>query len=414
MISSKARFTIKWAFGILASVVVATSIFLHSTGLRVTDLKLLPVAPSLAGCLHSQRYFVAFTSSAEARSLGGLLGQYAIIDLNCNSLEIEKVGTNLSLDNSRIFLRAQQKYPNIYLGNNTEWVNSNLFPDGELISSMWIEAYEKQSNQKIDGVIAVDLPMLVDLAMLAGFNLADKSGTVLTDRATILNYLLNGIYFDYPINNFKRKEVQLKISKNMTRSLSLISKQKLQVSKILFRALKENRLYIYNRNFANLPYISSHPIFYDVLGQKRTIFIGANNLSGNKFDFYNQFHYTLSTCQNFSRVLKIDIRNSASITTQYPDYLIRRLEGNPQHAYGSTTQIIAILPKGVEVISWKGPTEWQAETSDGNAGRIVINLVGSVDAGKRYVSYIKFKYKGQLELQSWGKRNESAPLSNNC
>ena len=412
-ISKKSR-ALKWIVAISIFSLTISSLIIRATGMRAIDIKLLPVIPALAGCGNAQRYFVAFTSSAEARALGGLLGQYAIIDINCGSLKIEEVGSNLSLKDSSIFLKAQHDYPDIFLGTNTEWVNSNLFPDGELVASMWIDAFEKQSGTPIDGAIALDIPILVDLALIAGFNFKDKNGTVLSTREKILEYLLNGIYFDYPQDNLKRKEIQLEISKKMATSLSEVTKHKLQVLKILTQALRENRIFIYEPGISNIPFISGHPIFSNVRAQEKTIFIGANNLSGNKFDFYNKFEYSLATCQNFERILKVSIVNNAPRDIKFPSYLVRRLESSPHNTFGSQTQVIAILPKGSAVQSWKGPVDWQAETSVLSNGRLVLNLVGPVDAGKRYTNYVKFKSVGDLRMQQWGSENQAPKFSDSC
>ena len=52
---------------------------------------------------------MAFTSSSEARALGGLIGQYAVVETDCTSLKVLDVGTNLQLKDSDVFLQAQKK-----------------------------------------------------------------------------------------------------------------------------------------------------------------------------------------------------------------------------------------------------------------------------------------------------------------
>lgn len=204
---------------ILAGILISSVLVLNWLGLGISESKLLPAVPALFGCNQPQKYFVAFTSSAEARALGGLIGQYAVVEIDCTSISVKEIGINAQLQNTDVFLQAQEKYPDVFLGKNTEWVNSNLFPDGQLVGSTWLAAYKEQTGQQLDGAIALDVPFLVDLAVLSGFSFKDKSGNSLTSKKQILNYLLNGIYFDYPIDNIKRKSVQLELSQQIVSSL---------------------------------------------------------------------------------------------------------------------------------------------------------------------------------------------------
>ena len=396
------KIAIKVAASMLLGVFALTLVVINWVGLGFTELKLLPALPSLVGCTHPQKYFVAFTSSAEARAIGGLIGQYAVVKADCTSIEITDVGTNLQLKDSKVFLQAQEKYPDIFLGENVEWVNSNLFPDGELVGSMWLEAFEEQTGQNLDGVIGVDLKLLVDLAVLNGFNFKTNSGDLLSNRNEILNYLLNGIYFDYPSDNLKRKFVQLEISKQLVKSLDEITSRKRQVLKLLAMTLSENRIFLYKPGISDNNFFRSLPIFYNLDSKSNLILIGANNLSGNKFDFYSDFKYSLIKCHTDSYVLDIDIKNNALSGTKFPDYVDRRLEGNPEGGAGTLTQILVILPKGTTTPTWNGPKNWVVETLSIAGGKTVVTLVGVVHAGENYQNSLLFENKSPIKILSWG------------
>ena len=408
----------KIAIRALASFVIALLVFtaltLNWLGLGISELKLLPALPNLMGCTSPQKYFVAFTSSSEARALGGLIGQYAVVETDCTSLKVLDVGTNLQLKDSDVFLQAQKKYPDIFLGKNTEWVNSNLFPDGQLIGSMWLEAYFKQSGQKLDGAIAVDLPLLVDMAVLSGFSFKDKTGNPLSNRNEILNYLLNGIYFDYPVDNFKRKAIQLDLSRQMVNSFSQITENKKEVLKLFSRTIAENRIFVYKPGISDNFLFRTIPLFYNFDSNSNLLFVGANNLSGSKFDFYNSFDYQLTSCKDDSYQFNIEIKNVALPNTKFPDYVNRRLESNPTKGAGTLTQVLAILPKGSSIPTWEGPDDWAAETLELGDGRIVVTLVGTVQAGRSYTNSFHMQGSKSLKLLTWGQKTKPHQESDSC
>ena len=399
---------------ILASILISTLVLLNWLGLGISESKLLPVIPSLFGCNHPQKYFVAFTSSAESRALGGLIGQYAVVEIHCTSISVKEIGTNVQLQNSNVFLQAQEKYPDIFLGKNTEWVNSNLFPDGQLVGSTWLAAYKEQTGQQLDGAIALDVPFLVDLAVLSGLSFKDQSGNLLTSKEQILNYLLNGIYFDYPVDNIKRKSRQLELSQQMVSSLTNNTASQLEILKLFSETLKENRIFIYRPDLSTKTYIKNSPIFYNLNSDSKLIHIGANNLSGSKFDFYNDFHFTLGKCQNHSYVLKVQIKNNADASTMFPEYVNNRLEKSPVRGVGSSDQIIVVLPTGTTPPTWKGSSGWSSSAMTLTGGNVIATMVGTVQAGKTYVGSFFFNGADSLKLLSWGHRLEPASNSPSC
>ena len=387
---------------------------LNWLGLGISESKLLPAIPALFGCNQPQKYFVAFTSSAESRALGGLIGQYAVVEIHCTSISVKEIGTNAQLQNSDVFLQAQKKYPDVFLGKNTEWVNSNLFPDGALVGSTWLAAYKEQRGQQLDGAIALDVPFLVDLAVLSGFSFKDKSGNSLTSKKQIVDYLLNGIYFDYPVDNIKRKSIQLELSQQMISSLSKNTASKLKILKLFSKTVIENRIFIYRPDLYNKTYIKNSPIFYNLDPTSKFIYIGANNLSGSKFDFYNDFHYTLGKCENNSYVLRVQIKNNAVASTKFPEYVNNRLEKAPVEGVGSSTQILVVLPIGTTPPTWKAPNNWSGGALRLSAGNFVATMVGTVQAGQSYAGSFFFNGADSLKLLSWGHRIETAAKSPYC
>lgn len=408
------KIAIRALVSLLLAILACAALALNWLGLGINEIKLLPALPNLLGCSQPQKYFVAFTTSAEARALGGLIGQYAVIETDCGSLKVLDVGTNAQLVHSDVFLKAQEKYPDIFLGKNTEWVNSTLFPDGQLVGPMWLEAYSQQFGQKLDGAIGVDLPLLVDLSVLANFSFKDIAGNTLSTRSEILNYLLNGIYFDYPVDNVKRKALQLDLSRQMVNSIEQLASKKKEVLKLFSKTIAENRIYLYKPGVSNNPSYSKSSLFYNMDPDSNLILAGANNMSGSKFDFYSTFNYQLASCKDDLYRIKMSIKNVAVASTDFPDYVDYRLERNPGKGAGTLTQLMAILPRGTSIPAWKGPADWSAETLELEDGKIVVTAVGVVQAGQSYNNFFYMEAPKSLKLLSWGQKMKQHRISQAC
>ncbi len=77
------------------------------TGLDFTPIKseiktLAKISPILLGGEKPMKYLVAIQNSAEARGTGGILGAYAIVELNKGSLKVNEIGPNEPLYGSSL------------------------------------------------------------------------------------------------------------------------------------------------------------------------------------------------------------------------------------------------------------------------------------------------------------------------
>jgi hypothetical protein len=200
----------------------------------------------------------------------------------------------------------------------------------------------------------------------------------------------------------------------MVSSLTNNTASKLEILKLFSETLKENRIFIYRPDLSTKTYIKNSPIFYNLNSDSKFIHIGANNLSGSKFDFYNDFHFTLGKCQNNSYVLKVQIKNNANASTMFPEYVNNRLEKSPVRGVGSSDQIIVVLPTGTTPPTWKGSSGWSSSAMTLTGGNVIATMVGTVQAGKTYVGSFFFNGADSLKLLSWGHRLEPASNSPSC
>lgn len=157
------------------------------------------VVPALSGQTRPQRYFIALQNNAESRGTGGLLGAYAILQIDRGRLKLEHVGQNDELrDASRPVLDLGAEYDRRYgrLDTTGLWRSANLSPDvptvGRLLGALW----QEQTKQRLDGVVLLDPVGLGELLTATGpVTLSD--GTRL-DEGNTARVLLSDVYARYP------------------------------------------------------------------------------------------------------------------------------------------------------------------------------------------------------------------------
>ena len=128
----------------------------------------------LAGADAPKRYMIAFQNSAEARGTGGILGAFAIIELNKGALTVVRTGSNAVLYSLKdVPVAVPAEFTKLYGKNPAILQNSNLSPHFPYGAEIWMGLWKKQFGEQLDGVIAVDPSSLLMGTGVSGF---DPSG----------------------------------------------------------------------------------------------------------------------------------------------------------------------------------------------------------------------------------------------
>ncbi len=130
------------------------------------------VAPQMLGADGPRRYFVAFTTPAEARGLGGFMGNYAILTADDGRLRVSRFGRTRDLNGASDpdpprtvtgpaeWLKRYGEYgftngPGGGTGR-TPWSNVTVSPDFPSTAAVIAELFPQSGGREIDGVFAVD------------------------------------------------------------------------------------------------------------------------------------------------------------------------------------------------------------------------------------------------------------------
>ena len=206
---------------------------------------LVKVGPALAGADRPKRYLIAFQNSAEARGTGGIIGAFAVVELNKGKISVIKTGSNEILKwIDEIPVAMPDEFKALYRSDPAIWQNSNLSPHFPYGAKIWLALWQLQFGQSLDGVIAVD-PSALSYMLKATGPVSLPSGKVLTSE-NLVSETLSRAYKEYETDNEARKQYLVTII-NATFAQLLEGKfDKLQMARALQQGILENRILVYS------------------------------------------------------------------------------------------------------------------------------------------------------------------------
>ncbi len=254
-------------------------------------VKTLPAVAVLLGSQNPQKWFVALQNGGEARGTGGLLGSFAVVEMDKG-----KAKTQVIADNGKLTAKADPKV--VPADSQALWgparlaevYGVNLSPNfpyaGELISSMW----KNQSGTAPNAVLALDQRSTALLIEAVGGVTVD--GVTLTG-ANAVEFLTVGVYEKYPDAVKKDAfvtaamgELVQKIASGQTSPIALMGK--------LMNAVLERSVFLWAADAAVQESLAPSPIggvVPDVPGPFSMAVV--NNNAGNKMDTFLYTSVTL-------------------------------------------------------------------------------------------------------------------------
>jgi hypothetical protein len=165
--------------------------------------RVLQVLPSLLGGDRPKRYFVVFETPAEARELGGILGNFGILTARDGHLDLEHTGRSGDLNSAptaeAAVLTDPESYPSRYRLAEPDrfWQNITSSPDLPTVSRAAADLYQQTTGDAIDGVLVVDPVGLQGLLELSGPVDVEGLDEPL-DADGVVDLLLRDQYLDFP------------------------------------------------------------------------------------------------------------------------------------------------------------------------------------------------------------------------
>ncbi len=327
----------------------------------------LEVAPDMLGADGVRRYLVMFTTPAEARGLGGFMGNYAELTFDDGRIEMTAFGRHGDLseaaqaratitDVSPDWLARYGPFgfatgPNGTVGD-AAWANITMSPHFPSTASVAAELYPQSGGRPVDGVVALDVFALEALVGLVG-PIAVDGATAPLDGATTASFLL--------IDQYRIDDVDARVDlletvarEAVDRLLDGAPPDPLDIGRALRPMADERRLVAWSSHPAEQAMLAEAGLDGSLLGgldpgREHGIAVTVNNASGNKIDTFLRRDYELRETGDGEVELTIVLRNEPPL--ELPDYVVGNLVGLPR----GWSRLYVTVHTDLELAASRGP-----------------------------------------------------------
>jgi hypothetical protein len=275
-------------------------------------------APALLGADGPRVYFIAFTTPAEARGLGGFMGNWAELTIDQGRLSVTKFGrtADLAVD-----------------GDTERWIRVTSSPHFPDVAQQIADGYPAFSGHPVDGVFAMDVYTVAALMKLTGpIDVATIGQTVTTENAA--KFLLSD---QYALVADRAERIDLleevagtTISRLLTTSLPAPP----ELLKLLGPFATQGRLVGWSPRFDEEELFGRMRMSGELppLDGGDGLAVVINNIGNNKIDYYltGDVNYSVDTDPATGKVkaaLDVTLRNGAPAGVTVPPIVFENSEG---------------------------------------------------------------------------------------
>lgn len=308
-------------------------------GLDVFDIKpeILFAAkyyPELAGFDRPKRYMISFQNSAEARGTGGILGAYAIIEVNRGKLVVIKASSNVGLQHlTTLPIKHSDEYFELYGNNPGIWQNANLSPHFPYGAMNYLELWRLQTGERLDGFIATD-PIALSYFLKALGTVTLPDGFQITSE-NVVEETLKTAYKRYEDDNLARKEFLVTIMKSTFDQLLAGKFTFRKMPESLSKSIEDNRFLLFVTNketqIENERTRLAGSLKEEVNNEYRVV---IQNTDASKLDYYLDREVdieTLTCSPNPTTQVTVYLKNRVLNARDLPPYVLTRADkGKPK------------------------------------------------------------------------------------
>lgn len=306
------------------------------------------IAPQMLGADGPRTYLVLFTTPAEARGLGGFVGNYAEMRVDDGRIEMTQFGRASELEQAAQAAGARIEGPAEFLsrygtfGYNTDgaglvgsasWRNITLTPNFPWVGEVAAQLYPQATGRSIDGVIAIDPYVIGTLLDYTG-PLQLSTVSAILDSSNAAQYIL----FDQYLNADQEERIDA-LEEVARRTVDGLLGAALPAPTMIARDLGpyalDRRLQMWAADPIEQQLMRSTGLLGELpaLGGADGWAVTVTNAGGSKIDTFldRRFDYRSSTDPSTgltSATLGVDLSNSAP-TSGLPDYVIGNELGLP-------------------------------------------------------------------------------------
>ena len=329
----------------------ATSLHTATTAIA----PILKIFPGISGQKAPRSYLIAFQNSAEARGTGGILGAYAVMNVDKGKAKFSKFGSNAGLTQLQDTpIRMPDEFVRLYNDDPGIWQNSNLSPHFPYGAQIWLALWKNQFNQQLDGVLTFDPAALSYLLKATGPIVVDKE---VIDSKNVVQVTLSDVYKKYVSDNDARKTFLIEIIRAVSKKIEDRQYSMTDLVTQIIQPVNQHRILFYSVNQLEQEILEQSQISGAVSpkldNQYRLV---IQNTSGNKMDYYlkRDLRVEALTCGSKPQTkVTFTLTNTASAKDKLPAYVVGRLDLNKpkgfKNSYG--TRAIIMAPVGAHILN---------------------------------------------------------------
>jgi hypothetical protein len=290
---------------------------------------LILASPEITGATKTKKFMIAFQNSAEARGTGGILGAFAIIAMENGHLRVERTGSNIALKSlNEIPIPVPNEYTNLYRSDPAIWQNSNLSPHFPYGAKIWMALWEKQYNEKLDGVFAID-PTALSYILKATGPVQLVNGEKIDSDNVVFN-TLSGAYKRFEKDNLARKKYLVDIINATFSKIVAGDFSKIPMAKAFRKGILENRILFFSNDSLSQESLFQTRLSGNLTAKANNQFrVVIQNIDASKLDYYldRKIYLKSLSCED-PRITQISVvvTNSLKTGVGLPAYVLTRAD----------------------------------------------------------------------------------------
>ncbi len=313
---------------------------LGSVGLDVSPIRqeiqsILQAGPTLAGGDGPKKYLVSFQNSAEARGTGGILGAFAILEMDKGQFKVLRTGSNAALYSmsiSTLPIDMPPEFLRLYGNNPGILQNSNLSPHFPYGAQIWMGLWKKAFNEDLDGVIAVD-PSALSYILKATGPISLPNGEQITSE-NVVSETLEKAYKRFEKDNKARKDYLVQILNASAAKLVAQDFDKRKMVTGLIQGIIEHRILIYSTDMKAQEILSKSRVAGFMSKEPNNEFRTViQNIDASKLDYYLDRNVVVESmeCKDVKKTqVRIVVKNTLKSGKGLPAYVLTRADkGKP-------------------------------------------------------------------------------------
>jgi hypothetical protein len=304
--------------------------------------------PPMLGMNEDRAYFLGFQTPSEARATGGLMGAFGIVTAEDGVVDVPDLGRNSDL-------RPPKKLPdfgedfNILHGSNKPYEDtrtSNISAHFPYAAQIWMNMWQQQTGQKLDGAIAID-PIALSYLLRGTGPITLPDGEVIT-ADNVVPITLSTSYERFGTENAARKAYLQQIASSAVDSVASSDGDAATILEGLGRGVHEGRIMIYSDRPEEQALLETTNLAHEIPETTAPYLnVVVQNAAGNKIDYYleREISYAAGDCSGDTRTSTATVKLTNTLTDPagLPPYVVGHLGNVKEVPPGTSIAVVQVV-----------------------------------------------------------------------